>query len=111
MRRFLFKSNPKGSTLLNREEMVKLLRNCPVFWSRLGFCYDPPRADAQGRQIIFNRDFARYRHLHDVFQNAGVTLHTCILHSGWIGDGQYDFCDGLYTVSFEKRCPHLHGGG
>jgi len=76
---------------LKREEMLQLLRDCPVFWSRLGFCYDPPRADAQGRQIIFNRDFARYRKLHDAFQAAGVTLHTNILHSGWIGDGQYDY--------------------
>ena len=76
---------------MNREEMLKLLRECPVFWSRLGFCYDPPRADAQGRQIIFNRDFERYRQLHDTFQKAGVTLHTNILHSGWVGDGQYDY--------------------
>ncbi len=83
---------------MNREETLKLLRESPVFWSRLGFCYDPPRADAQGRQIIFSRDFARYRHLHDAFQAAGVTLHTCILHSGWIGDGKYDYTAADETV-------------
>lgn len=76
---------------MKREDALRLLREEPVFWSRLGFCYDPPRAGKDGRQIIFNRDFARYRRLHDQFEEIGVRLHTSILHSGWVGDHQYDY--------------------
>ena len=27
---------------MTKEERLSLLGNNPVFWSRLGFCYDPP---------------------------------------------------------------------
>ena len=30
----------------------RLLRGEPLFWSRLGFCYDPPIRDAAGRPLI-----------------------------------------------------------
>lgn len=76
---------------MNREEALKLLREEPVFWSRMGFCYDPPRAGKDGRQIIFSRDFDRYRRLHDQFEKIGVTLHTSIMHNGWVGDNRYDY--------------------
>ncbi len=35
---------------MKREEALQLLREEPVFWSRLGFCYDPPRAGKDGKQ-------------------------------------------------------------
>lgn len=72
-------------------ELQKKLRDEPFFWSRLGFCYDPPRAGADGRQIIFSRDFDEYNRVHRQFADAGVKLHTTILHSGWVADGKYDY--------------------
>ena len=38
---------------MTREEACRLLADAPVFWSRLGFCYDPPRAGADGKPIVF----------------------------------------------------------
>lgn len=75
----------------SREERIRFLRENPFFWSRMGFCYDPPRANAKGEQIVFSEDFAYYRKTHDAFRDAGVFLHTTILHSGWVGDGEYDY--------------------
>lgn len=67
------------------------LKTNPFFWSRLGFCYDPPRADKDGKQIVFSRDFEKYRRIHDDFRNAGIRCHTTILHSGWVAPGKYDY--------------------
>ena len=72
-------------------DLQKKLRDEPFFWSRLGFCYDPPRAGADGKQIIFSRDFDEYNRVHRQFADAGVKLHTTILHSGWVADGKYDY--------------------
>jgi len=67
------------------------LRYKPFFWSRLGFCYDPPRADDNGNQIIFSRAYEKYRKFHKNFENADIKYHTTILHSGWVDDGVYDY--------------------
>ncbi len=70
---------------------VKKFRQEPFFWSRLGFCYDPPLMDDDGKQVIFSRDFAKYRRIHDEFRDAGVKYHTTILSSGWIGADKFDY--------------------
>ena len=67
------------------------LRTNPFFWSRLGFCYDPPRADKSGKQILFSRNLEKYRRIHDSFRDAGIRCHTTILHSGWVAPGKYDY--------------------
>ena len=36
---------------MKREQIVEYLRENPVFWSRLGFCYDPPICDENGEII------------------------------------------------------------
>ena len=61
------------------------------FWSRLGFCFDPPMMDSKGKQVIFSRDFAKYRKIHDEFRDAGIKYHTTILSSGWIGANKFDY--------------------
>ncbi len=76
---------------MKREEAIALLRTRPVFWSRLGFCYDPPRAGADGRQIIFNRNFEKYQKTHDAFEKIGVQIHSGIIHSGWVKAETYDY--------------------
>ena len=78
---------------MNRKysELQQQLRDTPFFWSRLGFCYDPPRAGADGKQIIFSREFDEYRRVCRDFADAGVRWQTTILHSGWVADGKYDY--------------------
>ena len=39
---------------------MELLRTHSVFWSKLGFCYDPPRLDKDGKPIVFFENFERF---------------------------------------------------
>ncbi len=75
---------------MNRREALKILASEPVFWSRMGFGYDPPRLK-DGKPIIFNENYAEYRRVHDDFGKAGIRIHTCILFSGWVGVDKYDY--------------------
>ena len=67
------------------------LRSEPFFWSRLGFCYDPPRYDKNNKLIIFSRQYEKYRKFHKDFEDSGIKYHTTILHSGWVDDNTYDY--------------------
>ncbi|MBE6651310.1 MAG: hypothetical protein E7613_08350 [Ruminococcaceae bacterium] len=71
--------------------MKEFLRNNPVFWSRLGFAYDPPMRDENGDLIVFNSSLEKYGNYHRSFSKIGVNLHTCILPSGWVGVNEYDY--------------------
>ncbi len=84
-------------------EFHEFLRDNPFFWSRLGFCYDPPRAGADGKQILFSHELGEYVRVHRDFEKAGVKLHTTILHSGWVADGTYDYTltDEILDALFE----------
>ena len=74
---------------MNRDDALKLLKNEPIFWSRLGFYID---ADKNGEKpIVFGDDYEKFQKFHYDFQDAGVTVHTCILHSGWTGVDKYDY--------------------
>lgn len=61
-----------------------------VFWSRLGFCYDPPLYGEDGFPLVFDRNFSELKY-HQQMYEAGVEVHSFILHSGWVGDGVYDY--------------------
>ena len=74
-----------------REERLSLLKKCPVFWSRLGFCYDPPLKNEKGLPLVFTEDLSRYGKYHHDFGEVGVHIHTCILHAGWMGVDEYDY--------------------
>lgn len=76
---------------MSSEITVEDLRRLPIFWSRLGFCYDPPRLTASGQPLVFSEDFEHYQRYHRDMCKAGIKLHTCILFSGWIGVGKYDY--------------------
>ena len=84
------------------EQAVDFLRKNPVFWSRLVFCYDPPILDEKGAPLVFESDFSKYQKVHDAFVDAGVKIHTCILHTGWVGVDQYDYslCDKVLDALF-----------
>lgn len=87
---------------MKREEIVEYLRENPVFWSRLGFSYDPPICDENGDIIVFNKNFSEYTAVHDSFADAGVKIHTCVLHSGWVGVHKFDYsvCDRVLESLF-----------
>lgn len=87
---------------MNKSEALDYLRKHPVFWSRLGFCYDPPIEDEDGKPLVFNRNFEALQQTHDAFSDAGVRIHTCILHSGWVGVDKYDYslCDQVLETIF-----------
>ncbi len=61
-----------------------------VFWSRLGFCYDPPLYSANGFPLVFDPEFTELKY-HRQMYDAGIDVHSFILHSGWVGDGEYDY--------------------
>ena len=76
---------------MNKQEMLKFLKNNPVFWSRLGFSYDPPRRGKDGKPIVFTPDLTEDSSFHRDFTKAGVKIHTNILHLGWMGVDDYDY--------------------
>lgn len=87
---------------MNKKEALHLLRTAPLFWSRLGFCYDPPLYHENGERIVFNPTFSEAK-THADFTAAGVAIHTCILDSGWVGIDTYDYtlCDRVLREVFE----------
>ena len=87
---------------MNKQQALHLLRTAPLFWSRLGICYDPPRYQENGERIVFNPTFSEAK-THADFADVGVSLHTCILDSGWVGVDTYDYtlCDRVLHDVFE----------
>lgn len=77
--------------LMNNEDVMKLFTDSTIFWSKLGFCHDPPRLDEAGNPIVFFNDFERFEKYHNDFTKAGVKIHTSILFNGWIGVDTYDY--------------------
>ncbi len=67
------------------------LKNNPVFWSRLGFCYDPPLKNEKGKPLVFTENFEKQLATHQDFFKAGIKIHTSILHLGWMGINEYDY--------------------
>lgn len=76
---------------MEAKQAVELLRTNPVFWSRLGWCYDPPISDKNGEPLVFSKNFSKEVKFHTDFVKAGVKLHTSILHTGWVGVDKYDY--------------------
>ncbi|MEI6425511.1 MAG: hypothetical protein WCP55_25085, partial [Lentisphaerota bacterium] len=70
---------------------MKLLKENSVFWSKMGWCYDPPQLGADGKPIAFFENFERFAKFHKDFANAGIKIHTSILFSGWVGVNKYDY--------------------
>ena len=78
---------------MNLKQRIELLRDKPVFWSRLGIGYDPPMRDEEGRWLLFSREFDKYRRLHSDFYNIGVKVHSAVIPNGWFAPGEYDYKD------------------
>ena len=73
------------------KDFLETLRNNSMFWSKLGFCYDPPRLDNNGKPVVFFESFDKQIKMHRDFYNVGIKLHTSILFSGWVGIDKYDY--------------------
>lgn len=78
---------------MNYSERIELLKNTPVFWSRLGIGYDPPTRDENGRWLLFSRNFEKYRYLHQSFYDIGVKIHSAVIPNGWFGVDDFDYTD------------------
>ena len=76
---------------MKRSEAIQFLKENPVFWSRLGFCYDPPLKNEQGKPLVFTEDLEKFAKYHRSFAASGVKIQTCILHSGWMGVEEFDY--------------------
>jgi len=84
---------------LNRQEAFQFLKSNPVFWSQLGFGYDPPMKNQQGKPLVFTEDLERYARTHRMFAAAGVQIHD----NGFVKVAEY--CNGeLRTIG--NRIPN-----
>lgn len=90
---------------MNKEQALEFLRGNPVFWSRLGFCYDPPLLDEEGKPLLLEENFDALIQTHNSFSDAGIKIHTCILHNGWVGVDKYDYslCDKVIESIFSSE--------
>ena len=70
---------------MNTTDTQEFLRTNSVFWSKLGFAYNPPRMDENGKPITFFDDFDHFAGHHRDFTNTGINIHSSILFSGWVG--------------------------
>lgn len=61
---------------------MNFLRKNPIFFSRLGFGYDPSMRGKNGKVVSFTNDPDKFGRFHKMFADAGVNLHTCILNAG-----------------------------
>jgi len=79
------------------------LKSRSVFWSKLGFVYQPPRFYPDGRQIVlYNLDDCVREHRR--MYQAGIRLHSSILFSGWTGDNCYDDTETDRTLKAIFNC-------
>lgn len=67
-----------------------MLRDKAIFWSRLGMFPNPTIFDEEGLPVLLDDTFSQLKYHQDFYQK-GVKIHSFILHSGWVGDGRYDF--------------------
>ena len=72
-------------------EFMRAIKDNSAFWSRLGWAYNPPRLDENGKTVMLVQDDSPERRFHRDFKNAGVKIHSTILFSGWVAPGKYDY--------------------
>ncbi|MBR3942162.1 MAG: hypothetical protein IKJ55_02290, partial [Clostridia bacterium] len=73
---------------MNYYEIVK---NEPLFWSRIGLGANPDVRDEQGKISFMQSDWSAYLNEHKQFLEKGCILHTTVIHSGWVGENEYDY--------------------
>ena len=70
---------------------MSLLKEKSLFWSRLGFEYDPAIYDDDGKLMSFGEDYTKFARYHADMAKIGIGIHTSILFSGWVDEDAYDY--------------------
>lgn len=70
--------------------MDNVLKNDLIFWSRLGFGYDPPLFDEDGHEVLFNDTLSEVA-FHKRFYDKGIRTFSFIVSSGWVGNNRFDY--------------------
>lgn len=83
---------------MDTKQALNILKKEGIFWSRLGFSVDPPIFDKDNNNVL-NENPEKYFKYHRDMTAAGVKVHTCILSSGWVDDGKYDFKTPMQILS------------
>lgn len=86
------------------DRYLQLLKEHSVFWSQLGWVYDPPRLDADGRQIAFYPDSSRQLKYHRDFRRAGIRIHSSLISSGWVDTDRFDYTETDRTLNEIFSC-------
>lgn len=83
---------------MDTKQALNILKKEGIFWSRLGFSVDPPIFDKDNNNILNENPEKYFKYNRDMTE-AGVKVHTCILSSGWVDDGKYDFKTPMQILS------------
>ena len=88
-------------------EKIEFLRENPIFWSRLGWGFDPPIVE-NGKVKVYE-PYAVNVARHKAFSEKGIKVHSSILPSGWIGVDRYDYktTDEILESLFQE-CPDIY---
>lgn len=86
------------------DRYLQLLKEHSVFWSQLGWVYDPPRLYADGRQIAFYPDSSRQLKYHRDFRRAGIRIHSSLISSGWVDTDRFDYTETDRTLNEIFSC-------
>lgn len=84
--------NPEGRGALagtTSSEKIEFLRNNPIFWSRLGWGFDPPVL--KDGKILLYEDASVNIARHKAMYEKGILIHSSILPTGWVGVNQFDY--------------------
>lgn len=86
------------------DRFLELFKNNSIFWSKLGWAYDPPRTDENGKQIMFFADSRKLQKFHKDFYNAGIKIHSTIISSGWVDTHRFDYTETDRTLKEIFEC-------
>ena len=87
-----------------QDEALKILRENPIFWSRLGFCYDPPLKDENGAYFVTICTKDRKRILSDIVVGEGSPLPFGFPHPKLTDIGK--ILDNV-ILSVNEKYPHV----
>lgn len=69
----------------------EILKNEPLFWTRIGLGANPDIRNEKGEITFINDDWSDFIEEHKAFLGMGVKIQTTVIHSGWVGENEYDY--------------------
>ena len=86
------KNSDKPQTTFAAHDNIKnILQHNSVFYTRIGWPYDPPLLDSKGKVRMMLSDDSPEKKFHSDFYKAGIKIHSSILFSGWIAPNKFDY--------------------